>query len=1180
MKRIRRLWALGALVIAMLLIPVAAQAQRVTASYENEPIEKVINDLKKKTNYDIVYDNEVVKDCKPITGSVDNLTIADALDKLLNGTGIEYSISSKTIVLRKESKKDYGNTKRKITGKVIDEEGEPLPGVSIRIKNSKVATTTNIDGNFSIIVDLTQAKSQVLDFSYIGMEPRSVTVTSKTPSYVKVMMEINANKFDEVVVTGYQSMSRRELASAITTVKAKEVVTPSAMSIDQMLQGRIPGMAVMTQSGEPSSTPTIRIRGNSTINGNKAPVWVVDGVIMSDPVEFSASDLNSPDAAYLIGNSISGLSPQDIETITVLKDASATAIYGVKAANGVIVVTTKRGQESAPQVTYDGSVNINTRPSYSQFDVMNSQERVQLSRDNYEARLQYPRVPADESYEGVLMKMLNKQITPEEYAALVRRYETMNTDWFGELFRTAVTQNHNVSINGGTERIRYYNSLSYNNSPGIAKGSESHRFTALSKLYVKLSRIFDFDLKLEISTQSNQGYYSGVNPFNYAFNTSRAIPMYNEDGSLYYYNRASLSTRNYTYNILNEIGTTGQKSKNRRMGGVFNLNAHIIDGLTYTGTFSYYWNTNRVDNYATDHSYVVGSERGYDFGKFQKGDNEYETSRIPQGGMYGVSNTMSRFYTARNTLNYIQTFADKHDVNLFAGIEVRSDKYSGNTWEAWGWDPMYGQSFSPVATDQYLRLVTNGRFLPTITETTTQVASYLGSASYTYDSRYIVNANIRSDGANKFGSNPKYRWLPTWSFAGKWIASNEKFLRQQTWINNLAVRASYGLQGNIHDASTPYLIASMGAIDDVTGFRPGTIRKLPNPDLRWEKTHSWNIGLDAAFFNGRLSFTFDVYHKKTKDLITDMKVSPSTGMSYMSMNVGDAINKGYEGVVSVDILRGRLFDWNASFNFSHNTNEIRYAFEGGLTEKETFQNMLSGNVAQIGEPLGTIYSFKYAGLSHENGYPLFYAKDGRKVHEGDYAAMELVPSGSIYPDFTGGFDTRVTFKKNLSVAIGFSYQIGGVKRLPAIYNGATNAFDPLTNLPKVWNNRWRQPGDEAHTNVPALYDATIANSFPDELVAYYSTESHVREVSMSNMYDQSDARVASTDFLRLRNITVSYRLPQVWLRQIGVRECTVRLQGSNLHTWCSSKWNGQDPETAYANMPLQPSYSFGLNLSF
>lgn len=440
------------------------------------------------------------------------------------------------------------------TGKVVDANGEPLIGASITMKGKQALGITDANGLFRI--ESGGKSQQTFTISYLGMASVEKVLKSGTAAVITILD--NTHELDDVVVTGYQTLNRRESASAVVTKKMDDIFSPDAMSLDQMLQGKIPGMSVMMSSGEPSSTATIRIRGNSTINGNKAPVWVVDGVIMSETVPFTASDLTSPDATYLIGNSISGLSPQDIESITVLKDASATTIYGVKAANGVIVVTTKKGKDSSPQITYDANFNYNTRPRYSQFDRMNSQQRVQLSKDIYDARLEYPRVPTQESYEGALQQLLNKSITQSEFDSMVKHYETVNTDWFSLLFRPVVTQNHNVSLNGGAGKVRYYTSVSYNNSPGIARGSSSDRFTGLAKVSVKINRIFDFDLKLDISNSVNKGY-STVSPFTYAFNTSRAIPCYGNDGSLYYYNRSTISTRTISYNVLNELDNTGQR---------------------------------------------------------------------------------------------------------------------------------------------------------------------------------------------------------------------------------------------------------------------------------------------------------------------------------------------------------------------------------------------------------------------------------------------------------------------------------------------------------------------------------------------------------------------------------------------------------------------------------------------
>ncbi|ERI81682.1 TonB-dependent receptor [Bacteroides pyogenes F0041] len=1182
----RPMTRIAGVLLALLFISSSVFSQesekQITIEFNGEKLASIFERIEKESGYRIIFNYEDIARYES-SGIAKSKPISEVLRLVIGNKPLTFSIEGKFITIALVQERAVLPIRKKrceLNGIVVDEHKQPLPGAHIAVAGTNLVTSTQQDGIFRLSVD-NQQTSYILKVSYLGMLPQEVKVSiefgSEEKSIPMIILKEDEGMLGEIVVTGYQVMSRRESASAITSIKAQDVLTPNAMGIDQMLQGKVPGMMVMTQSGEPSSTPAIRIRGNSTINGSKTPVWVVDGIIMSDAVPFTSSDLNSPDAAYLIGNGISGISPQDIESIDILKDAAATAIYGVKAANGVIVVTTKKGKVSRPVISYTGDLTINTRPAYSQFDMMNSQERIRLSKEIYDERLEYPRMPMGESFEGALQRLLSKQITQEQFAQLVRKYETINTDWFDELFRTTVTQNHSLSANGGTERMKYYASLAYNSSPGIALKSKSERFTALAKVSVQINKRIDAELKIDVSSQNNDGYHTSVNPFRYAYGTSRAVSHYDEEGNYYYYSRQRLNP--VSYNILNELNQTGQVSKTNRFGGTLKLRARLFKGITYEGVFSLGQSNNRLTSWATDRSYVVGNIRGYDYGAYTPEQDKYKLSPLPFGGTYADTHTNARSYTIRNTLNYISRFNDKHDINLFAGVEVRSEKYTGLSTDAYGWNPKYGNTFSPVMTDAYLSYIKAGRFLPRLQDRITQVASYFGTFSYTFDDRYVINANIRSDGSNKFGSNPKYRWLPTWSVAGKWSLSNEAFIKELRFINELHLRGSYGIQGNIHDDSSPYLIVKMERNNTISGLTEGSIYHLPNPDLRWEKTRSYNFGMDAKFFDRRLGITLDYYRKYTSDLITDMRVSPITGKSSMLMNVGTARNKGFEGSVSADLIRTKKFDWNLSLNFSRNINEIEYAFNSALSETEVLQQMLYGNVATIGQPLGTIYSFKYEGLSAENGYPLFLAADGRKVHEGDYQAMAYVPSGSIYPDISGGFDTRFTYKKNLTLSLGFSYQLGGVKRLPAIYEEADKAFDPISNVPRDYINRWRKPGDELHTDIPALYDKSRAKNFPETLLALYDTGTS-RDLSMPALYDKSDLRIAKSDFIRLRTIQVSYRLPSTWLAPLQISSLTVRAQANNLKTWASKAWKGLDPETPYANMPVKPSYSFGVNVSF
>lgn len=474
----------------------------------------------------------------------------------------------------------------------------------------------------------------------------------------------------------------------------------------------------------------------------------------------------------------------------------------------------------------------------------------------------------------------------------------------------------------------------------------------------------------------------------------------------------------------------------------------------------------------------------------------------------------------------------------------------------------------------------NGALLPSNTNSISRVASFFGTASYTYNNRYVFNFNIRSDGANKFGSNPKYRWLPTWSIAGKWSLTNESFLSNFADKGHfIAIRGSYGVQGNIHDDSTPNLILEIQDRNPVSSLDKSTIYRLPNPDLRWEKTSSWNVAADFSFFEGRLSGSVDVYKKHTEDLIMDKTVALSNGKARLFMNAGDMDNHGVEGNLSIGLLRTKLFDWNFNVNFGRNINKVTLANDDFYNNKEEVDLMLAGNLAVEGEKVGTMYSFDYAGLSHENGYPLFYGKDGKLYHEGDVTMMRLVKSGSINPDVSGGFDTHLTFKKRLSLSVGFTYNIGGVKRLPSVYDNKNKAFDPVANVSTNLNDRWRKPGDEKYTDIPVLYNDRIADEFGYKGLRNMSDESQ-EFAYCTYLYDNSSVCVAKASYLRLRLIGLSYMMPEKLLNKVGISSMALRFQASNLHVWANKKWQGLDPETSEANIPILPSYSFGINVSF
>ena len=632
----------------------------------------------------------------------------------------------------------------------------------------------------------------------------------------------------------------------------------------------------------------------------------------------------------------------------------------------------------------------------------------------------------------------------------------------------------------------------------------------------------------------------------------------------------------YLYNVLNELAETGKESKANDFNALLNLNVKLYDGLSYQGTFSYHNSSTNQRDWKTGESASVASIRGYNYKQYDENDDEYWKSALPYGGVLDQSNTLKTGYTVRNALSFIKVLGKVHDMNIMVGSELRGTKYEGVRSTGYGWTPTYGERFMPVQTDSFLGSYISNMY-PINTNSISRIASFFGTATYTYGNRYVINFNIRSDGANKFGSNPKYRWLPTWSIAGKWLLANEGFMSRFIQNgHNISVRGSYGIQGNIHDDATPNLILEVGDRNSISNLDQSTIYRLPNPDLRWEKTTSWNIAVDFSLWDHRLTGSLDVYKKHTEDLIMEKTVATSNGKSRLYMNAGEMDNQGIEGNLSVQIIRRKNLNWKFNVNFGRNTSEVTLANDDLYSDLEVVTKMLEGNLAIKGEKLGSMYSFRYGGLSGENGYPLFYGKDGKLWHEADPKRMELVRSGSIYPDLSGGFDTQLTFKKRLSLSLGFSYNLGGVKRLPRVYADKGSALNPVANVSTNWNKRWRKPGDELYTDIPVLYNKRVASDFDRNV----SAEELSTVEDCTYFYDLSDLRVAKADFLRLRSVGLSYIMPENLLRMAGISSMMIRFQASNLFVWAHKDWKGLDPETPEANIPILPSYSLGINVSF
>lgn len=1188
---------LGLALILFLLgvvTPLSAQGDRVISMNKKEAtLEAVLKEIGEKGDCKLLYNYDEISRFDGITVNANNIKVEEILSRVLTNTGLTFSFKDNTIVIQREPTPSVimapaqpeRDGRRTITAQVITTTGEIIPGAHIRLKGTSIGGFTDEKGFCELVVG---QDARTLITSCIGTHPREITIGGET-HYVIELEETDYMIGEAVIVqTGYQSLSKRELASAIYQVDHDKINLASRMSVDQMLAGQVPGMLVMQTSGEPSATPTIRIRGTSSIIGGRSPLWVLDGIILEDQVDVDVSNLNSPDAPYLIGNAIAGINPRDIETITVLKDASATAIYGSRAANGVIVVTTKKGKVGEPVISYSGSVTVNRRVGYGDLQLMNSGERIQLSQEIVSDKIKYSRVPSGLGYEGLLIDYYNNQISYDEFQQGVNTLATNNTDWYGLLFRNSLTHSHSVNISGGSNRTTYYASLGYNKNLGTAIGSDSERFSGMAKINSWVNDRLYIGFQLNASNSRNHGFHSSVNPNTYAYETSRTIAAYNPDGTYFMYptqqkSQTAISIapqEELLYNIINEMDLTGSNSNISNVTAQLNLQYNFLPSFRYKMLGGFDQSSTSNDTWAKEASYYVSMIRRWNPGTLQQGTADYEASVIPVGGIMSYNNQRKDSYTFRNTLEYSDLLGSDHLLNVMGALELRSMKYTGLSGTYYGWQPERGMTIAPALTEGYFGILNSLR--PAIVDNISNNVSWIGSATYSYKDKITLNANVRADGSNNFGDNPKYRFLPIWSAAAKYTLTNEEFLRHSNILRYLAVRASYGIQGNIDKATSPDLIIQIGAKNGITGLPESYFKYLPNPDLRWERTNSVNVGLDFSLFGHSnpgfrdvVSGSVDLYNKEGHELIVVRQVSQVLGLDQVKINGGRMRNSGVEASLNITPIQTKDFNLSTTLIFSYNYNVL---LEANKELNMTYNDKINGNALVEGQPIGAFYSYEFAGLNPNWGFPMFYDNAGDKRYNIDDDLMNVVYSGVNIPPYSGGWEISGRYK-GFHVNLNFQYASGGVARLPNLYRTNYYAvFDPLANVSKDMNDRWRKPGDELHTTIPAIWDYEKAKIAEAELEEDLPSTVLLGK-SPLEMYDRSSVRVARTDNFRLRSINLSYVVPQAKVSKLGIESLIITAQAENLFTIANKAWQGRDPESGHSNIPIPRVFTLGLNIS-
>lgn len=1096
----------------------------------------------------------------------------------------------------------YAQETRTITGKVIDFQDQlPIPGATVYAENTSVSnstkqegviesasigTITDMDGNFELKLN---KEIRTLRVSFIGYKPFTIEITTQKNYIISLKSDID--QLQEVVVTGYQKIEKRKLTAAVANVSMADIQQVGVASLDQLLVGQVSGVAVSAGTGAPGAAAKIRIRGTASLSGSQDPLWVLDGL----PLESNDVPKNyDKDNIDLLTNySIAGLNPDDIKDITILKDAAATAIYGARAANGVIVITTKKGRKGNMKINFNTNTFITQKPDFSKLNLMNSSQKV-----DFELAMASRSDLTYRDSGGEIARILNRSNELDAFrtggfSALnpntqqsINTLRNNNTNWGNLLYQTAVNTQHGLSLSGGGEKSDYYFSLGVYDEEGATIGTGFNRYNLTLKNNYELTDKFNVGISLFGAQSSTKSYITDTDGFTNPANYTRTVNPYltplNADGS-YNYDKdiSGYSDRYVPFNILEERENTSYELKNRAFKAIFDLDYKITKNLKASSQIGLQLDNTSSEKFADKETYFTRKERE----KTRRYSNGGYNYFLPEGGIIQNTNADLFQYNWKTMLNYTTVFNEKHELDIMVGNELRRSYNTTIATKGFGFDP------KTLTTTQII--FPNGDTAKDPDYTTykkTQnenaYASFYATAAYTFDRKYTLFGSVRYDGSDLFGVDPKYKYLPLWATSGSWLVSEEEFLKDNTIISNLRLRASYGLQGNIDKGTSPFVVGKHENATILPGQTEGTIVILspPNDKLRWEKTQNTNLGMDMGLFNNRINIITDVYGRKSSDLIGLRSLPLENGFEFTTLNWAQVTNKGFEIAVATKNIDQPNFKWTTNFNFSHNksnVDRIEVQSNSYLPSKE-------------GYPVNAVFALKTAGID-ENGYPLFVDKKGETVNAqtffdlfdiwadffpGEFSQSKLdaeatrnlfTYAGDLDPKFTGGFTN--TFKIHdfdLSVATTFNIKQTVVQR-PS-YNGTT--VDRSQNYTTDILNAWSPTN--TGSNLPGITSKTSGTG--DSWMAYqwFSGGSPI------DMYNLLDIWVREMSYMRLSSVRFGYTLPKKTSEKIFVESIRFSAEARNLFV-ISSDYKGYfDPET-FGNIYAQPiprSFSLGCNITF
>lgn len=1022
-----------------------------------------------------------------------------------------------------------------VSGTVISsEDGTPVIGASIKVAGTKTGTVTDPDGNFTLVAPA----GAKLEITYIGMNAKSV----KAGKNMKIELQPDDHSLDDVVVVAYGAAKKNSLTGSVATVNSDVLDKSPVSSFEKALQGATAGVQVESQSGQPGSVSQVRIRGIGSMSASSSPLYVIDGVAISSE---SISEVANEDSYGTSANPLANLNPSDIESISVLKDASAASLYGSRAANGVVIITTKQGKSGEAKIDFKAQFSASKLPSDG-YNLMNASEHYKLYyqgfyTQNLEAGADAATASANANasvqamYGGFnpfnVANPFTGAGTLESGAKLM-----YDTDYLDELFRTAKTQQYDLSVSGGSEKSKYYLSLGYLDQEGIGEGSDLTRYSVRANIDNKLKSWLTMGLNSTLSVNDQNtppGGGGGSSPLTNAFFVPSAVPLYELDanGNRVYDSEGNVQYNwtNPVFNDMNGLALTKMDKYNTKTYRAL-VNPYIdinILGVHWKTSLSYdYTNLNEMRWYNPEHGNGAACE-----------------GRLSKYNIYDITQTLT------STLNYAFSIKDDHHVSLMAGYEAYKNKYSYTLAHATGFSDSNMIELSMASTPYETKSKTDRE----------RMVSYFGRVGYDYMEKYFASFSIRTDGSSRFA--PGHQWGTFWSAGLNWRISQEKFMKEISWVNDLKLRTSYGTSGN---KQSKYRYGYQGLYDsgnNYNGMNGISHSQLPNDYLSWEKSKNFNVGLDFGLF-GRLTGSVEYYNKSSNALLLEKPMAPSTGFENAISNLGGMRNSGIEVDLHSTNISTNDFTWSTDFNVAFNSNKI--------TSYPQEEEVVSTKIRTVGYSIYEFYLKEWAGVDKTNGDPLWYmdVKDENgnvtgRTTTNDYSKADKYKLGSALPSATGGLTNSFSYK-GFNLSFLFTYGFGG-----KVYD----AYEAYLL------NDGNKTGYQAIKEQADCWTPENPNAANPKFVPNNSSNSN----QMSSRY------LHDADYIKFKNISLSYNLPKTLTRKAYLENVRIYVSADNLKVWnLDSKFKGYDVELGGVTgvldgggtVPLARTITAGINLTF